>query len=149
MSATAIKTVAVEDVIMSVSADRKNGRVDDAVACFADDFTFHDYGIDLEFKNKERLAEFFKKTHELFPDSCLEVDSVLLGIDHQISEWRLRTTVTRVFDRGLSRQTQVLLRGVTVVRIKAGRITDWSDYYSGLTSQRSALASYFTDWIEL
>jgi hypothetical protein len=149
MSATAIKTVAVEDMIMSVSADRKNGRVDHAVACFADDFTFHDYGIDLEFKNKERLAEFFKKTHELFPDSCLEVDSVLLGIDHQISEWRLRTTVTRVFDRGLSRQTQVLLRGVTVVRIKAGRITDWSDYYSGLTSQRSALASYFTDWIEL
>jgi hypothetical protein len=149
MSEAAIKAVVREGVILSVLAHRKNGRIDDAVACFADDFTFHDYGIELEFKNKARLGEFFKKTRDLFPDFCLEIDSILLGVDHQIGEWTLRTTITNVFYHGLSRNVNVPLQGVSVVRTEAGKIIDWSDYYSGLTSQRTALASYFTDWVEL
>ena len=27
--------------------------------------------------------------------------------------------------------------------------SDWADYYDGLVSRRTALASYFTDWVEL
>ena len=30
-----------------------------------------------------------------------------------------------------------------------GKITDWTDYYDGLTARRSRLAAYFTDWGEL
>jgi ketosteroid isomerase-like protein len=35
-----------------------------------------------------------------------------------------------------------------VVRMRDGKVTEWSDYYDGLASRRTALASYFTDWIE-
>jgi hypothetical protein len=28
------------------------------------------------------------------------------------------------------------------------RISDWADYYDGLTSRRTRLADYFTEWIE-
>jgi hypothetical protein len=44
---------------------------------------------------------------------------------------------------------QILLHGVSVVRTKNGEITEWSDYYDGLTSRRTALAAHFTDWGEL
>jgi steroid delta-isomerase-like uncharacterized protein len=149
MSETAMDTVATDEVIVSVLAHLRNGRIDDAIACFADDFAFNDYGIGLEFKNKERLAEFFKKTREYFPDLSLEIDSILVGVDHEIGEWTLRTTVTETFTRALSRNYPVLLRGVSVVRTRDGKISEWADYYSGLESRRTALASYFTDWVEL
>jgi hypothetical protein len=103
----------------------------------------------LEFKDKERLAEFFTKTRESFPDSHLEIDAILLGVDHEIGEWTLRTTVTEAFARGLSRSHSVVVRGVSVVRTKDGKISEWADYYSGLESRRTALASYFTEWVEL
>jgi hypothetical protein len=35
------------------------------------------------------------------------------------------------------------------VQTDKGMITDWSDYYDGLVSRRTALASYFTEWVEL
>jgi hypothetical protein len=37
----------------------------------------------------------------------------------------------------------------SVVRFENGKITQWSDYYDGLQSRRSAVAAFFTDWIEL
>jgi steroid delta-isomerase-like uncharacterized protein len=149
MGKTARDTVATEEVIVSVLTHLRNGRIDDAIACFADDFAFNDYGIGLEFKNKERLAEFFQKTREYFPDFRLDIDSVLLGVDHEIGEWTLRTTVTEAFTRALSRTYSVLLHGVSVIRTRDGKIVEWADYYSGLGSRRTALASYFTDWVEL
>jgi hypothetical protein len=36
-----------------------NGNIDDAVARFAEEFTFNDLGIGLQFKDKQRLTEFF------------------------------------------------------------------------------------------
>jgi hypothetical protein len=47
------------------------------------------------------------------------------------------------------RKVPVSLHGASIVRIDDGKITDWSDYYDGLTSRRTALASYFTEWVEL
>ena len=38
--------------------------------------------------------------------------------------------------------------GASVVRTENGRITSWSDYYDGLISRRTALASYFIEWVE-
>jgi steroid delta-isomerase-like uncharacterized protein len=149
MNAIAIERAATEEVVLNVLTHIKNGEIDDAIDLFAERFTFRDHGIGLEFKRKERLAEFFQKTRELFPDSYLEIDSILMSVDHVVSEWTLHTGVTEPFYGRLSRNIQVLLHGVSVVRTKNGKITDWSDYYDGLTSKRTALAAYFTDWVEL
>ena len=149
MSEIAIEMAASEEVVLPVLTHLNDGNIGDAIARFADEFTFKDRGIGLEFKDKERLTEFFEKTREFFPDSSLQIDSILVSVDHVVSEWTLRTTLTEPFYGGLSRKVQVSLHGVSVVRTKNGKITAWSDYYDGLTSRRAALASHFTDWVEL
>lgn len=146
MSGIAIETATMEEVFLAVSTHLKNGEIDDAIDLFAEEFTYKDCGIGLEFTNKERLAEFFQKTREVFPDSCLQIDSILMSVDHVVGEWKLHTTVTEPFYAGLTRTRQILLDGVSVVRTKNGKITGWSDYYDGLTSRRTALAAHFTDW---
>ncbi len=149
MSESAFETATSEQVVLPVLTRLDNGNIDDAIARFAEEFTFKDRGIGLEFKDKGRLTEFFQKTREYFPDSSLQVDSILMSLDQVVSEWTLHTSVTELFYGALSRKVQILLHGVSVVRTKNGEITEWSDYYDGLTSRRTALAAYFTDWGEL
>jgi len=149
MSESAFETGTSEQVVLPVLTRLDNGNIDDAIARFAEEFAFKDRGIGLEFKDKGRLTEFFQKTREYFPDSSLQVDSILMSLDHVVSEWTLHTSVTEPFYGALSRKVQILLHGVSVVRTKNGEITEWSDYYDGLTSRRTALAAYFTDWGEL
>jgi steroid delta-isomerase-like uncharacterized protein len=136
-------------VVLPVLTRLNNGNIDDAIARFAEEFTFNDREIGLEFKDKQRLTEFFQKTREFFPECFLRIDSILVSVDHVVSEWTLHTTVTEPFCGGVSRRVQVLLRGVSIVRTKNGKITDWSDYYDGLTSRRTALAVHFEEWVEL
>jgi limonene-1,2-epoxide hydrolase len=57
--------------------------------------------------------------------------------------------LTEPFHSGLSRKIPVSLQGTSIVRIGNGKITDWADYFDGLTSRRTALASYFKEWVEL
>ena len=149
MSESAFETGTSEQVVLPVLTRLDNGNIDDAIARFAEEFTFKDRGIGLEFKDKGRLTEFFQKTREYFPDSSLQVDSILMSLDHVVSEWTLHTSVTEPFYGALSRKVQILLHGVSVVRTKNGEITEWSDYYDGLTSRRAALAAHFSDWGEL
>jgi hypothetical protein len=52
---------ALEGMVLTVLEHLRNGKIEDAIACFAEEFSFKDHGVDLEFKNKERLAEFFRK----------------------------------------------------------------------------------------
>ena len=140
---------AQEGVVWKVLMHLDNGRIGDATACFAEKFQYKDRGIGLEFKNRERLAEFFEKTRELYPDSSRQTDTIFLSGDHVITEWTLETTRMEPFYAGLSRKVPVSLHGASIVRIDDGKITDWSDYYDGLTARRTALASYFTEWVEL
>jgi len=144
-----IGMAASEEVVLTVLTDLKNGKIDDAMARFAEEFRFKDHGMGLEFKDKERWAEFFQKTRELYPDSFLQTDTVLVSGNHVITEWTLQATLKEPFYGGLSRKVRVSLQGVSIVRTDNGKITDWSDYYDGLTSRRTALASYFTEWIDL
>jgi steroid delta-isomerase-like uncharacterized protein len=137
------------EVVCAVLMYLKNGKISEATACFAEEFEFKDRGIGLEFKNRERLAEFFQKTWELYPDSSLQTDTILVSGEHVITEWTLKTIITEPFYGGHSRQVPVSLHGTSIVRIHDGKITDWSDYYNGLTSRRTALASYFTEWVGL
>jgi hypothetical protein len=137
-----------EEVVLPVLTRLNNGNIDDAIARFAEAFTFNDRGIGLEFKDKQPLTEFFQKTREFFPECFLRIDSILVSVGHVVSG-TLHTTVTEPFYGGVCRRVQVLLRGVSIVRTKSGKITDWSDYYDGLTSRRTALAVHFEEWVEL
>jgi hypothetical protein len=149
MSEIAIEIAAPEDVTLTVLTHLRNGKIDDAIARFVEKPTFKDHGIGLEFKDKERLSEFFRKTRELYPDSFLETDTLFVSGDHVIMEWTLQTTLTEPFYGGLSRKVKVTVHGASIVRTENGKITDWADYYDGLTSRRTALAAHFEEWVEL
>ena len=136
-----------EDVLNALTR-LKNGKVEDAVADFAENFRFNDLGVGLEFTDRERLREFFEKEHELYPGSSFLTKKTLIDGDHVIAEWLLEYTIKEPFYGNTLRDVPVSLHGVSVIRISKGKITEWSDYYDGLTSRRTALTSCFTDWIE-
>jgi steroid delta-isomerase-like uncharacterized protein len=141
---------ALEGVVLTVLERLQNGSIDDAIACFAEEFSFKDHGIGLEFKNKERLSEFFRKARELYPDTLLQTDTIFVSGDRVITEWTLRANVTEpCYYAGVSLKYPVSVHGVSMVLIDNGKVAGWSDYYDRLTSRRAALASYFTEWVEL
>jgi ketosteroid isomerase-like protein len=144
-----LEIAAQRGVVLTVLMLLKNGKIHDATACFAEQFEFKDRGIGLEFNDRERLAEFFQKTRELYPDSSLQTDTIFVSGDHVITEWTLETTLTEPFYGGLSRKVPISLHGASIVHVENGKITDWSDYYDGLVSRRTALASHFTEWTGL
>ena len=149
MSEISIQIAASEGVALTVLTHLKNEKIGDAIANFAEQFRFKDHGIGLEFQDKEQLAEFFRKTRELYPDSFLQTDAIFVSGDRVIIEWTLRTTLVEPFYGGLLRKVPISLHGASIVRIDNGKITDWSDYYDGLASRRTALASYFIEWVDL
>jgi steroid delta-isomerase-like uncharacterized protein len=140
---------ASEEVILATLTSLNDGRIREAIANFAEDFAFKDHGIGLDFNDKERLAEFFQKTREFYPDSFVQADTISVSGNRVFVEWILRATVTEPFYCGLTRTVPILLQGASIVRTDNGKITDWADYYDGLTARRTAPASYFTEWIEL
>jgi steroid delta-isomerase-like uncharacterized protein len=142
-------TATPSEVVVAVIAHLRNGEINEATAFFADSFQFNDRGLGLEFKDREGLAEFFEKTRELYPDSSSQTDRVLVSGDFVIIEWTLRTALSEPFYGGLSRKVSISLPGASVARIENGKITDWTDYYDGLTARRTALAAYFVEWVEL
>ena len=142
-------TSSQEQVMRNVLEGRANGQINDATADFADEFQFKDYGIGLEFHDKKSLTEFFQKTCEFFPDSSIHIDAIFVSEDHVIGEWTLQTSLAEPFYGGLTWKVPISLRGASTVRIENGKISDWADYYDGLTSRRTALAAHFTEWTEL
>jgi ketosteroid isomerase-like protein len=136
-------------VVWAVLTHLRNGNINDATACFAEKFQFNDRGIGLEFKDTERLAEFFRKARELYPDSSLQTERILVSSDYVITQWILHTVLTEPFFGGLSRKVPISLHGASIVRIENGKVSEWSDYYDGLTSRRTALAAQFEEWVEL
>jgi len=137
------------EVVLTVLTHLNKGEITDAIAYFAEKFRFNDRGIQLEFTNPRRLAEFFRKARELYPDTSLQSDRIFVCGDCVITEWTLQATLTEPFYGGLSRKVPISLRGASVVRTENGKITDWTDYYDGTTSRRAALAAHFEEWVEL
>ena len=145
-----VRTEALEGVVLTVLEHLRSGKIEDAIACFAEEFSFKDHGVDLEFKNKERLAEFFRKAQELYPDSLLQTDTIFVSGDRVITEWTLQANVTEpCYYAGVSPTFPVSVHGVSIVLIDNGKVADWSDYYDKPTARRAALASCFTEWVEL
>ncbi|HEY4087590.1 MAG TPA: ester cyclase [Bryobacteraceae bacterium] len=144
-----VQTPKSDEVILDALAHLNNGNINSVIAYFASEFHFRDYGLGLEFTGRERLAEFFRKIRELYPDSLVLTDHVFVSGNHVIAEWTLRATLTEPFYGGLTRNISVSVHGASIVRIYNGEITDWSDFYDGLTSRRAALAAHFEEWVEL
>ena len=146
---TLIATNASEGIVLMVLSHLKNGKIEEALAAFAHEFRFKDHGIGLEFKDKERLAEFFYKIRELYPDSLLQTDAIFVSGNRVITEWTLQFTLIEPFFGAPKRTVKVSVQGVSIVRIEQGKIADWADYYDGLTSRRTALGAHFEEWVEL
>ena len=149
MSHVQLETAVQHEVVLAVLTHLQKGEISEATAYFAERFQFNDHGIELEFTDSSRLADFFNKTHELYPDSALRTDIVLVSGDYVTIQWMRHTVLTEPFFGGLSRKVPISLHGASIVRVEDGRIKEWSDYYDGLKSRRTALADHFTEWIEL
>jgi SnoaL-like polyketide cyclase len=148
MSQVSSQVVTPETVTLGVLTHLGSGQFREASACFAEEFRFTDHGIGLEFKDKARLTEFFCKVRELYPDSLLITNRVFPVGDHVVLEWTYRATVTEPFCGGYSMEIPVSMQGTSIVRTREDEITDWTDYYDGLTSRRTALASHFQECVE-
>ena len=71
MSEVAVQILSPERIASAVLKELNDRKPEDAAALFAAGFRYKDHGIGLEFSHKERLAEFFQKTRELYPDYSL------------------------------------------------------------------------------
>jgi hypothetical protein len=124
------------------------GRISEVVAQFDDCFEFNDHALTLEFADKTRLTEFLEKSRELFPDTVLEVVSLMESGDHAVAEWKLTATQTVPFFGNTSYRLPISVFGATIIRVNHARIVEWSDYYDQSLSRRISLAAFFTEWIE-
>ena len=149
MNTIQLETPLQTEVVSRVLSHLNKGEISEATALFGERFQFNDWGIGLEFTDRERLAEFFEKSRELYPDSILQTDQILVSGDWVTIQWVLHMVVTEPFFGGLSRRVPISLRGASIIRTKNGKITDWADYYDGLKSRRTALAGHFEEWVEL
>jgi len=140
---------APRNVLESVLAALATGRISEAVARFNDAFIFCDRALGLEFVDKARLGEFFRKSRELFPEIVLEVTSTYECGDHVIAEWQITgAQMVHYGYGGFQLGLPISVRGVSVVRTENGGVTHWSDYYDAAASRRTALAVPFTEFQE-
>ena len=143
-----IATAAPEKIVLAVISHLNKGEIDDALALFADQFSFKDHGIGLDFNAKDRLAEFFRKARELYADTLVQTETIFVSGQHALTEWTVHATLIEPAFGNWRQKVPISLHGASVVRTENGKITSWSDYYDGLVSRRTALGSYFTEWVE-
>ena len=79
-------TAASDKTVLAVISRLNEGNINNAVAIFADQFSFKDHGIQLEFNTKERLTEFFQQARELYPDMLLQINTILVSGDRALTE---------------------------------------------------------------
>jgi steroid delta-isomerase-like uncharacterized protein len=143
------ETTTPSRILQTALAALRQGNFVDFADQFNDQFTFIDHALELEFRDKGRLTEFLAKIRELFPDSERKTSTIFSSGDRVISEWTLTATMTEPFLGGTLRKVPILVRGISVVQIKNGKINHWADYYDQLKSLRYSVATWFTEWIEL
>jgi ketosteroid isomerase-like protein len=125
------------------------GDIDEAVGQFADQFTFTDHALGLEFKQKDQLYKYFAKAREMFAESERTDQTLFSNGDVIISEWRLKDIESQPFSYGRFLKINIEAHGISVVRVSDGRIVEWSEYYDQVSSRRYRLAGQFSDWREV
>jgi steroid delta-isomerase-like uncharacterized protein len=141
-------TAASDKIVLAVISHLNKGEIDDALALFANQFSFRDHGIGLEFTEKDRLAEFFRKARELYPDTLMRTETIFVSGQHALTEWTVQASLIEPAFGNWKQKVPTSVHGASVVLVENGRIKRWCDYYDGLVSRRTALASYFTEWVE-
>ena len=144
-----VEATTPDRILQTALAAWRQGNFVAAADQFNDQFTFTDHALGLEFKDKGRLTEFLAKISELFPDSERKANTIFSTGDRVISEWTLTATHTEPFLGRSLRKVPICVQGISVVQIKNGKISQWSDYYDQLKSRRYSVATWFTEWIEL
>ena len=144
-----VNATSPDRVLQTVLTALRQGNFVEVVDQFNDQFTFTDHALGLEFKDRGRLTESLAKIGERYPDSERKANTIFSSGDRVIGEWTLTATQTEPFLDGRLRKVPICARGVSVVQIKNGKISQWSDYDDQLKSRRYAVASWFTEWIEL
>lgn len=134
-----------ERILKIALAALKRADFVEVVKQFNDQFTFIDHALELEFRDKGRLIEFFAKTDELFPDSERTDDIILSSAARAISQWTLAATKAELFLGGRAVRVPIRARGVSIVQTAHGKIIQWSDYYDQIRSRRYSLVPWFTD----
>ena len=131
-----------QQILQSALDALREGNISEVVAQFADDFTFKDHTLTLEFTNKLRLSKFYEKSRELFPDTVLEIISIFEDGDHAIAQWKL--SAMQIVPYGsISYRLPISLFGATIIRVENGRIVQWSDYHDQSSSRRMSLPAFF------
>ena len=148
MTDVSVQTSSPDRVVSEMLAHLNQEQIEDAIGCFAADFRYQDHGIGLEFRDNERLTEFFRNTRELYTDYFVRTDRTFVSREHVIMQWTLQVTIQEPLYGGHFWNSPLSLPGVSVARVDNGKIADWADYYDGLASRRTALAAHFTEWIE-
>ena len=144
-----VEATTSDRILQIALAAWRQGNFVEVVDQFDDQFTFTDHALGLEFKDKGRLIEFLAKIRERFPDSERRDNTIFSSGDRVISEWTLTATQAEPFLGGRLRKVPICVQGISVVQIKNGKISQWSDYYDELKSRRYGVAAFFTEWVEL
>src|SRR5262249_13294879 len=100
-----------EGIVRQVMNSLDEGQIDQAVSYFGETFTFSDYGIGLDFHDKEHLLEFFQKERELYPDFRLVVEDVFVTGNFVIGQWSLGKTVTETGFGSMKFKVPVVVKG--------------------------------------
>jgi steroid delta-isomerase-like uncharacterized protein len=143
------EAITSDRILQIALAAWRQGNFVEVVDQFNDQFTFTDHALGLDFKDKERLTEFLAKIQERFPDSERKANTIFSNENRVISEWTLTATQAEPFLGGRLRKVPICVQGISIVQIKNGKISQWSDYYDQLKSRRYGVAALFTEWIEL
>ena len=93
-SEVSIQTLAPQRVVSAVLRQLNKEQIEAAIACFATEFRYNDHGIGLEFRDKGRLAEFFRNTRERYADCVLQADQTFVSGEHVITQRTLQVTMT-------------------------------------------------------
>ena len=149
LDTASVEVTTPDRILQTALAAWRKGNLAEVVDQFNDQFTFTDHALGLEFKDKGRLTEFLAKIGERFPDAERKANTIFSSGDRVISEWTLTATQTEPSLGGRLRKVPICVRGISVVQIKNGKISQWSDYYDQLKSRRHCVASCFTESIEL
>ena len=137
----AMEAITPRRILQIALADWRQGNFVEVVDQFNDQFTFTDHAIGLEFKDKGRLAEFLIRINERFPDLHRKAYIIFGSGDRVTSEWSLTARRVEPFLGG-RRKITISVRGVSVVRIKNGKISQWADYYdNGLLLPLASLSN--------
>src|SRR5262245_19475482 len=116
MSELGIANAASDKIVLAVISHLNKGNIEEAVAIFADRFNFKDHGIQLEFNTKDRLAEFYRKASELYPDSLLQIERTVVSGSNALTDWTLKATLIEPAFGNCRRKVPISLHGASVVR---------------------------------